>query len=103
VTGLDDAMTEAELQEAVVEAATRFGWLCYHDYDSRRNQPGFPDLVLVRPPNVMFIECKTARGRVRPGQQVWLDALKDCDTVMSGVVRPGDLDRIIATLQGGVR
>lgn len=68
-------MTERQLQDAVVECATLLGWRTYHVYDSRRSQPGFPDLVCVRGPRLLFVELKTAKGRLSPAQLQWLDDL----------------------------
>lgn len=67
---------EAVFQAQVVQLAGFYGWLIYHTHDSRRSQPGFPDLVLVRGAELLFVELKTASGRVRPEQQMWLDALR---------------------------
>lgn len=66
-------MTEKQLQDAVVQAAHTFGWLVYHTYDSRRNTPGFPDLVLARNGEVIFAELKSEKGRVRPEQAKWME------------------------------
>ena len=69
-------------------------WLFFHDWDSRKNAPGFPDLVLVKPPRIIFAELKRQRGRVRPMQTVWLDALGGCAGVETYLWRPSDLDEI---------
>lgn len=63
------AMTEAQLQAHAIQLATALGWTTYHTHDSRRSQPGFPDLVLARPPQLMFRELKTTRGRLTPEQK----------------------------------
>lgn len=67
-------MTEEELSAAVRDLATVLGWRCYHTYDSRRSQPGFPDWVMVRD-RVIFAELKSERGRISIPQQDWLFAL----------------------------
>ena len=68
-------MSERELQEQVVCVARHLGWLVYHTFDSRRSEPGFPDLVLVRGQKVLFRELKTGRGRVSEAQRLWLERL----------------------------
>jgi hypothetical protein len=73
-------MTEKQLQAAIVGAAQRLNWLVYHTHDSRRSQPGFPDLVL---------ELKTMRGKVTTEQQQWLDALTNAGQD-AAVWRPND-------------
>jgi hypothetical protein len=91
-------MTEAELQSAIIDAAELGGWLIFHDNDSRRNRPGFPDLVLVRGPDILFVELKTDTGRVTAEQRVWLDGLSSIDNVSCGVIRPSDADGLIRRL-----
>jgi hypothetical protein len=85
-------MTERALQDAVVELASRLGWLTYHTHDSRRSQPGFPDLVLVHEPwrRLLVVELKREKGRLSPAQRVWLDALAAAG-VTTAVWRPSQL------------
>jgi hypothetical protein len=88
-------MTEAELQATIVDAAQLAGWLVYHDHDSRRNPAGLPDLILCRPPRVVFLELKSDKGRTRPEQTIWLNALEACDTIASALIRPDNLETVI--------
>ena len=98
-------MTEAELQQLLTDAAELHGWLVFHDNDSRRNVPGFPDLVLVhgRFGRVLFLELKSETGRVRPEQHAWMDALRRCDTIASAIIRPQHADLVIKYLQNPER
>jgi hypothetical protein len=84
-------MTEKQLQAAIVGAAQRLNWLVYHTHDSRRSQPGFPDLVLVHVTRkvTLFRELKTMRGKVTTEQQQWLDALTNAGQD-AAVWRPND-------------
>lgn len=90
-------MTEKAWQEIVVELATLYGWLHFHVYDSRRSDPGWPDLTLVKPPQLIFVELKTDKGRVRPAQRDWLTRLALCGQEVY-VWRPADLDDVNARL-----
>jgi hypothetical protein len=92
-------MTEAALLEAVRAVAKLQGWQLYHTYRSDRSEPGFPDLVLMRPPLLLFRELKADVGRLRPAQRKWLDELAACGQDV-GVWRPADLrgGRIAAEL-----
>jgi hypothetical protein len=68
-------MSERQLQSAVIQLAELVGWRVYHTHDSRRSQPGFPDLTLVRENRLLFVELKSAKGRLTVEQVDWLEAL----------------------------
>jgi len=70
-------MTEAQLQQMVIDTAHWAGFMHWHCHDSRRSRPGFPDLVLVHTTTgrLIFAELKSDKGRVRPEQDVWLQHL----------------------------
>lgn len=69
------AMTERELAEAVVAAALTFGWMAYRTWLSIRSPKGFPDLVLLRAPRLLFVELKREKTKPTPAQWAWLEAL----------------------------
>lgn len=73
-------------------------WLWYHTYDSRRSTPGFPDLVLIKAPRMLLIECKTETGTVTTDQHEWLDQASRCTQISAEVWRPRHWDHIDATL-----
>ena len=75
---LHPAIAESDFLLAITELATLTGWLIFHDYDSRKNPAGFPDLVLVHPhhsPGIIFAELKTNLGRIKTKQGEWLNKL----------------------------
>lgn len=76
VDPLAASMTEKALQTNVQQLAKLRGWLTYHTYDSRRSDPGFPDLVMARGRRLIFAELKSERGRVSPAQAEWLAELQ---------------------------
>jgi hypothetical protein len=90
-------VTERQWQSQVVEAARLLGWRVYHTHDSRRSEPGWPDLALVRDRLVMA-ELKTDNGRVSKAQAGWLDALRTAN-VETYLWRPSDWDAVLATLK----
>ena len=63
-------MSEAELQRFVEQACERLGLLCYHTYDSRRSQPGYPDCTIAGA-RILFRELKSKDGKLSPEQRRW--------------------------------
>ena len=105
------AITEKEFQSQVLEEAATYGWIAYHTYDSRRSQPGFPDMVLSRPDSpVIMAELKTENGKVTSAQREWLRNLRESSICMMqeydmpypplivDVWRPADTDWILSVL-----
>ena len=97
----ESLMTEKQLLECVRSLAKGLGWLTYHTHNSRRSEPGFPDLVMVRPPRLIFAELKNEKGVVSDAQERWLlelgkvedwlydfDDLYDAEVVVVHVWRP---------------
>jgi hypothetical protein len=94
-------VTEKALQDAVYDCARRLGWMAYH---ARRSTPGFPDLLLIRPPRLIVAELKTEKGRLSAFQEAWLDKFRAIDGVETYIWKPtdwlsGEVERI---LRGGV-
>lgn len=84
---------ERQFQAELVKFAHLCGWRVAHfrparlldkDGRSRWRTPvaadgaGWPDLVLVRPPQIYFVECKRDGAALTPEQQVWLEWLLGC-------------------------
>lgn len=92
------SIPEADWRHQVVTWATRGGWLVYFTWRSENSPAGFPDLVLVRPPRVLFVELKTESGRMMPRQDIWGDKLLQCPGVEYYVWRPHDEDQVRADL-----
>jgi hypothetical protein len=103
------AESEREFQREVIKIAKSLGWYVYHALPGQgRNKHltlfigkrGFPDLVLCRPPRLVFVELKSKAGKLSTDQQEWLDALRACGVEVH-VWRPSDLERITAILSNG--
>lgn len=89
---------EREFMGLVKQQAWLLGWrLQYHTHDSRRSDPGFPDLVLVREPRVLFIEVKKESANVTPEQYAWLSALQHSNQE-AYLWKPSDQAQIDAVL-----
>lgn len=95
-------MRERDWQQTILDAARYRGYRCYHTFDSRRSEPGFPDLVCAKPGMpLLAIEVKTERGRVTPAQERWLALLGSLPGVVVMIARPSDWDEIEKTLREG--
>ena len=71
-------LTEAAFQAQVVQYARLMGWKVFHPWISIKSAAGFPDLVLVRPPRLVFAELKRDGKEPTPAQVEWLNALQEC-------------------------
>lgn len=77
-------MSEAELQENVLELAKALGWRTAHFRPAKTAKgwrtavqgdgAGFPDLILLRGSWGLAVELKAEKGRLSPAQVDWLDA-----------------------------
>ena len=64
---------------------------------SLRGDAGFPDLVLARKDRVMFVEVKSARGRLGKNQAAWFGVLTAAGAD-ARVVYPDQVDALIDEL-----
>ena len=79
-------MSEAALEEAVLDLAGMTGWLRAHFRPAMlpgggwathmSGDTGFPDLVLARPRRLAIVELKDSRGKPSAEQVRWLDVLE---------------------------
>lgn len=90
--------TEKRFLQQLKDLSRLCGWRAYHTLDSRGSDPGFPDLVLVRSPELVFAELKTEKGLPTPDQEAWLQALSNCTAHQTRLWRPSDWPEIEATL-----
>lgn len=91
-------MTERQLQDGIVAAARRLGYLVYHPFDSRRSEPGYPDLTIVGHGKILFIECKSITGRPSAAQWKWIRTIRETGQEVF-IVIPADYDDVLAALQ----
>jgi hypothetical protein len=90
-------LTEAQWQTVVLRYARQFGWMSYHTLNSWGSAKGFPDLVLARPPRLLVAELKSDKGKVKPEQEQWLDAIRACG-VEAYLWRPADVEDVVQVL-----
>ena len=87
---------EKEFLEMIRDEATLTGWdLIYHTRNSRCSDKGFPDLVLVRPPRLLFTELKMKGNKPTPEQELWLEKLQQIPGIEAYLwYCPDDMDPI---------
>lgn len=79
------------------------GWVTFHVYDSLFMEPGFPDLLLLKPPWVVYAETKREGEKLRPEQEFVIEQL-----LLAGqevyVWMPSDAHQVIqvATRKGAI-
>jgi hypothetical protein len=104
-------VTEAQWQQLVTDWATVRGWTWWHTPDSRRSNAGLPDLILVRPPRVLFVELKKKGGKLTKttidlrtrtrslGQEETIPMFQACPGVETYVWYPADEPTMLAVLE----
>ena len=99
-------ITERDWQTRVIDAAKLFGWRYAHFRSARtakgwktamEGDKGFPDLVLVKPPRVIFVELKSDQGKLSIEQFNWMTAL-EAGNVEAYVWRPENWQEAYLTL-----
>lgn len=95
---------EDDLLLAIVEAATLFRWRCHHDRRSdlarQQGHAGFPDVIAIRDGRIKAFELKSERGQLSTDQYAWQREMPaNSHAFEYRVVRPADLDDVIASLR----
>lgn len=86
---------EAGFQQQVIDLA-RFCGIPkhYHQMYAIGSDPGWPDLVLPKPPRLIIAELKRENGKATERQQEWLDTLAACKSIEVYLWRPSDMEEI---------
>jgi hypothetical protein len=106
---MDGKLTEREWQKQVEDALTLFGWwfihipanvvvcpIC-HRKIYRGIAKGFPDILAIRPPRLLWLELKRERGQLEPEQRKVGDMLEACGQTWLHV-RPRDRAALLKLL-----
>lgn len=103
-----DVMTEAQLQQTILERAGQLGYLRHHDWQTGRKpwgrrhvrltDEGYPDILLVGHGRIIAVECKKQDGRLSAAQQRWRQELLLAGC-LTWVVRPSNLDAFLDWLE----
>ena len=91
-----------------------FGWRWWHDQATNaprrcpncneiirlpRNDPGWPDLFLVRGDTLIIAELKSDRGHPTPEQRAWLDAFRQVRRIVVAIWKPRDIEDVTRILR----
>ena len=94
-------LTEKQFLSQIVDLLKLFHWKFEHTFEqgvyARRTSKGFPDIVAVRPPRLLFIELKSEKGKLTEDQEAWIDALEGCQKVIT--TEPLDVSGKVAYLR----
>lgn len=106
--GFLPAESEDAFQMKVIQLARFGGWWVYHPPPNRPGKSGrvpavlgvvagWPDLTMVREPEIIFAELKAETGKVRQEQTIVIEKLRACGLEVH-VWRPSDWLEIEARL-----
>lgn len=93
-----EVMTERELSRCIISAAKECGFLVYHTFLSRWSEAGFPDLVLLKPPRIIFAELKGPKGKLKEAQKIWLEQLKQVPNLEVYLWKPENVEEVYKLL-----
>ena len=98
---MDGRLKEASWQKQVEQALDLYRWWWMHIPPNvvvcpkcqtriyRSIRKGFPDILAIKPPHILWIECKTERGHVEP-EQHQVKAMLEASGQLVLHVRPRD-------------
>ena len=70
VEDVPDPGPESRLQARCLQYCKDRGWPVWHDWSRKRNNPGWPDLIVFKPEGVVkLVELKAAAGKLRREQE----------------------------------
>jgi len=104
------AVSEAQLQRTIIEAAQWHGFLAAHFRPAQTSRgwrtpvegdAGFPDVVLAKQGIAFAFELKSERGKLSSEQEAWGEELigpRGVSVLEYGVIRPSQLDDVLVLL-----
>lgn len=93
-------VSERDLLAYVLQTARLHGWLAYHSWSSVHSEAGWPDVVAVKSPRIVFAELKREGRRPTEAQWRWLDALRRIPGCEVFVWKPSNRAEIAAVFAG---
>lgn len=90
-------LTEAQLQQAIVQTAKQLGFLVFHTAYAIGSERGFPDLCICGHGRLWFFELKGPKPKIYPEQEAWIAALNEAG-VEARIIFPENLDDVLDAL-----
>jgi hypothetical protein len=101
LVGLD--ASEDDLLTDVGSRLALGSWRWHHvrrlDLGLQMGDPGFPDVIALRGPDLLVAELKGPHGRYELGQREWLAAFDEVRRIRTATWRPADVDAIAEVLR----
>lgn len=99
---LYETTDETTFQRRLTDLAESEGWLVSHTGKGRKYlthaAKGFPDLVLVKPPTLLFLELKDRTGKPGPEQTKWVSRIQRCTQVQAFFADQDDAEHVVSLL-----
>ena len=75
---ISESKTERELQNQIRSHCTRYGFICFASRFGKKTTrlAGEPDLIVLHPQRVLFIECKIGKGKLSDSQELLSEKMK---------------------------
>ena len=77
---LDANISEKDFMQQVIDAARYLGWKVFHTHDSRKSEPGYPDLTMIRNGFLIFAELKREGKKLTDEQEMWKFSIEGVET-----------------------
>jgi hypothetical protein len=102
VAALPEGLSEKRFMAAVIRLALSNGFEVYHTHDSRRSNPGLPDLLLCKPGVLFAVELKVKGNKPTAAQRRWLALLGTVPGVRARTYRPELWSAVVAELSANL-
>lgn len=106
-----DSYSEDDWERTLIGAYREGGYQCFHippmrgrdgQWFTNTTEPGLPDWILVKPPDLILLELKKQSGKASVEQVRTIKRLQQCTIITAGFGRPTDAPVLMRRALGGV-
>ena len=87
----------------VVDICEKQGFLWHHLYDLYKGFTGCPDLMMAKPPRLIFIKFKVQGRELGNEEHLWMQTMERCHGVEAYVFYSNDLHKAMSVIREGPR